>query len=113
MKLLKIFGFILGGLVILVVVFFIDVIIARNLNTRLHEGLDQINIGDSSKEVIEKMSVYRKSPNGIYENDTIWYKQNKIVVTTYLYRTYWSAASSDLHFYFPPAQDSLMHIYYD
>lgn len=103
----------MAGLVLIAVIAFaIDIYISRQTYATIYACLDEIEIGDSSAEVVEKMKPFKKSPDKIFENDSIYYEGSYHSVTSYFYYTRWDA-SEHIYFFFPTGQDTLFHLYYD
>jgi hypothetical protein len=138
-SLLKLIGVMVGLVLIAVIAFAIDIYISRKTYTTIYDCLDQIEIGDSSAEVIEKMKPYKEKPDKVYENDSVYHRTREILeqaelhysnpnrdwrtdtvdfrgayypVATFIYYARWES-SSDIYFYFPTGQDTLFDIYHD
>lgn len=83
---------------------------SRYKNAELRICLSQIELGDSQAEVIKKMKPYRKEPDRVLENRSVYFWQERQEGFTLLIYDPLLGDSGGLIFYFPPGQDTLYYI---
>jgi len=81
----------------------------RNLNAKLETCLSQIELGDTTAEIILKINPYRKAPDRVLKSQTVYLWQTEREGYTLLIYDALFGDSGGHIFYFPPENDRLIY----